>query len=143
LLTLCATLREPGSSVLLAISREFGKSVDWLLTGEAPSLHTKGAADGPGIRVRRAGSFVAGLEWILGFRLRGTTLCLDPCIPRNWPGFSICFRYHSPTYKIRVENPSRVSRGIALTELDGKLLGGWSIPLADDGAEHEIRIVLG
>ncbi len=26
--------REPGSSVMLAISREFGKSVDWLLTGE-------------------------------------------------------------------------------------------------------------
>jgi len=25
---------EPGASVLLAISREFGKSVDWLLTGE-------------------------------------------------------------------------------------------------------------
>lgn len=25
---------EPGVSVLLAISREFGKSVDWLLTGE-------------------------------------------------------------------------------------------------------------
>jgi transcriptional regulator with XRE-family HTH domain len=24
---------EPGASVLLAISREFGKSVDWLLTG--------------------------------------------------------------------------------------------------------------
>ena len=85
----------------------------------------------------------AGLEWILGFRLRGTTLCLDPCIPRNWPEFSIRFRYHSATYKIRVENPSRVSRGIALTELDGKLLGGWSIPLADDGAEHEIHIVLG
>jgi len=27
--------REPGSSALLAISREFGKTVDWLLTGEA------------------------------------------------------------------------------------------------------------
>jgi transcriptional regulator with XRE-family HTH domain len=27
-------IREPGSSVLLAISQEFGKSVDWLLTGE-------------------------------------------------------------------------------------------------------------
>jgi transcriptional regulator with XRE-family HTH domain len=26
--------REAGGSVLLAISREFGKSVDWLLTGE-------------------------------------------------------------------------------------------------------------
>jgi transcriptional regulator with XRE-family HTH domain len=25
--------KEPGAAVLLAISREFGKSVDWLLTG--------------------------------------------------------------------------------------------------------------
>jgi hypothetical protein len=25
----------PGAAVLLAISREFGKSVDWLLTGKA------------------------------------------------------------------------------------------------------------
>jgi transcriptional regulator with XRE-family HTH domain len=27
--------KEAGAAVLLAISREFGKSVDWLLTGEA------------------------------------------------------------------------------------------------------------
>ena len=26
--------KEPGGAVLLAISREFGRSVDWLLTGE-------------------------------------------------------------------------------------------------------------
>lgn len=26
--------KEPGAAVLLAIKREFGKSVDWLLTGE-------------------------------------------------------------------------------------------------------------
>jgi transcriptional regulator with XRE-family HTH domain len=26
--------KEPGAAVLLAISREFGKSVDWLLTGK-------------------------------------------------------------------------------------------------------------
>ncbi len=25
---------EPGAAVLLAISKEFGKSVDWLLTGD-------------------------------------------------------------------------------------------------------------
>ena len=28
--------KEPGAAVLLAISREFGKSVDWLLTGKTP-----------------------------------------------------------------------------------------------------------
>jgi cyclic beta-1,2-glucan synthetase len=86
----------------------------------------------------------AGLEWILSFHVRGLTLSIDPCIPREWLGYSIRFHYHSATYKIRVENPSSVSRGVALTELDGNLLAGSvNIPLADDGAEHEIFIVLG
>jgi transcriptional regulator with XRE-family HTH domain len=30
--------KEPGPAVLLSISREFGKSVDWLLTGEEKRL---------------------------------------------------------------------------------------------------------
>ena len=86
----------------------------------------------------------AGIEWILGFRLRGMTLSIDPCIPRKWPGYSIEFRYHSSTYQIRVENPSGVTRGVALTEVDGKLLAGAAdIHLLDDGGVHPIRIVLG
>jgi cyclic beta-1,2-glucan synthetase len=86
----------------------------------------------------------AGIEWILGFRVRGMALALDPCIPRSWPAYSVEFRYHSAIYKIRVENPSAVSRGVALTELDGKLLAGAAnIPLVDDGRIHNIRVVLG
>jgi cyclic beta-1,2-glucan synthetase len=86
----------------------------------------------------------AGMEWILGFRVRGMILSIDPCIPRNWQGYSIELRYHSATYKIRVENPSGVARGVALTELDGKVLAGSAnIPLEDDAAVHQIRVVLG
>jgi cyclic beta-1,2-glucan synthetase len=86
----------------------------------------------------------AGVEWILGFRLRGMTLSMDPCIPRNWPAYSVEFKYHSAVYKIKVENPSGVTRGVAITELDGKLqAGSANIPLIDDGAVHRIRIVLG
>ncbi len=86
----------------------------------------------------------AGMEWMLGFRVRGTTLCIDPCIPRHWPGYSIHFRYHSAIYDIAVDNPRGVTRGVALTELDGKpLAGSASIPLVDDGAVHQIRIMLG
>ncbi len=86
----------------------------------------------------------AGMEWILGFRLRGMNLSIDPCIPRNWPSYSMKFRYHSAVYNIRVENPSGVTRGVALTEVDGKVLAGAAnIPLADDGATHTIRVVLG
>jgi cyclic beta-1,2-glucan synthetase len=88
--------------------------------------------------------YQAGIEWILGFRLRGTTLIIDPCIPRAWPGFEIDFRYHSARYEIVVQNPQGVCRGVASIELDGNLLsGGPSIPLVDDGVTHHITMVLG
>ncbi|MGB6307345.1 MAG: glucoamylase family protein [Steroidobacteraceae bacterium] len=87
----------------------------------------------------------AGLEWILGFRVRAGKLFLIPCIPAEWPRFDIVFRHASARYEILVENPHRVSRGVALVELDGqKLPGGTShIVLADDGRTHEIRVILG
>jgi cyclic beta-1,2-glucan synthetase len=86
----------------------------------------------------------ASLEWILGFRVRGTTLSIDPCIPRSWPSYSINFRYQSATYQIQVENPSRVSRGVATINLDGKALDNReNIPLTDDGKTHQVLIVLG
>ena len=85
------------------------------------------------------------LERMLGFRLRGAELDLDPCIPRAWPGFEIRYRHPFTSYDIQVENPSGVSRGVVHLELDGKALpdGAASIPLADDGAPHRVRVVLG
>ena len=84
------------------------------------------------------------IEWILGFRLRGTVLSIDPCIPRNWPSYSMRFSYHSTTYNIRVENPSGVSHGVNLIEMDGKTLTNFPhIPLVDDGTEHRLRVVIG
>jgi cyclic beta-1,2-glucan synthetase len=86
----------------------------------------------------------AGLESILGFRVRGSALCIDPCVPRSWLSYSIDFRYHSATYKITVKNPLGLNRGVASTSIDGKLLVGCAdIPLADDGAAHQILVVLG
>jgi len=87
----------------------------------------------------------AGIESILGFRLRGSTLYIDPCIPRAWPGFEITFRYHSSLYEIVIENPDGASRGVSFAELDGTPLGSGvaRIPLADESATHHVRIVLG
>jgi cyclic beta-1,2-glucan synthetase len=86
----------------------------------------------------------AGLEWILGFRLRGTMLHLDPCIPRAWRSFTITFRYHSSRYEIVVENPHGIARGVSSVALDGTpLAGGAHIPLADDSTTHHVRVVLG
>ena len=86
------------------------------------------------------------LEWLLGFRLSGKELLLDPCIPRSWPGFEISFRYGSAQYDISVENPLGVCRGIIAIKLDGQNLTGDNrtrVPLADDGAKHRVQVVLG
>ncbi len=88
----------------------------------------------------------AGLEGILGFRVQGANLLLNPCIPEKWPRFEIVFRYGSARYEILVENPRGVSRGISLAELNGKVVPSASptrIPLVDDGNTHSLRLVLG
>ncbi|HWL48305.1 MAG TPA: glucoamylase family protein [Acidimicrobiia bacterium] len=86
----------------------------------------------------------AGVEWILGFRLRGAGLLVDPCIPRAWRGFEIDFRYHSARYEIQVSNPNGVTRGVTSLTLDGTTLDpGSELKLVDDGLTHQIRIVLG
>ena len=87
----------------------------------------------------------AGIEWLLGFRLRGSALFIDPCIPRAWVGFSIHFRYHSSRYEISVENPRGVTRGVERVEVDDDRLAIWTdgLSLVDDGAMHRIRVWMG
>jgi cyclic beta-1,2-glucan synthetase len=86
-----------------------------------------------------------GLERILGFRLQGTALLLDPCIPKTWPHFELAFRHGASRYEIAVDNPHGVNRGVAIVEVDGEPLSERPalIPLLDDGAMHRVRVVLG
>ena len=86
------------------------------------------------------------LEFALGFRVQGSNLLLDPCIPRNWPGFEIVFRYRSARYEIEVENPQGVCRGVIALKLDDQTLPddkSLLIPLMDDGKTHRVRVILG
>jgi cyclic beta-1,2-glucan synthetase len=85
----------------------------------------------------------AGLEFILGFRLRGASLRIEPCIPRGWRGYEIDYRHGSSRYHIKVENPSGSGQGVRAVEVDGVLQASGEVALKDDGASHQVRIVLG
>ncbi len=85
----------------------------------------------------------AGLESILGFRLHGTSLKINPCIPRGWRDYEIDYRHGSSRYHIRVENQSGSGRGVSLVEVDGVAQPGDEVTLSDDGANHQVRVVLG
>lgn len=85
----------------------------------------------------------AALEFVLGFKLSGDTLTLDPCIPRAWREFEMTYRKGTTPYHIKVTNPRGVNRGSFNITLDGAAVTGQGIPLVDDQQPHEIYLVLG
>jgi cyclic beta-1,2-glucan synthetase len=87
----------------------------------------------------------AGLESILGVRLEGECLCVDPCIPKAWIGFELTLRRGSSCYEIRVENPAGVERGVIFAAIDGAEITARPprLPLVDDRAAHQVVIRLG
>jgi cyclic beta-1,2-glucan glucanotransferase len=85
----------------------------------------------------------AGLESILGFKLQHDRLEINPCVPRWWRDFEITYRRGRAVYRIKVENPLGVSRGVVIVEVDGVEQSENAIALADDEKMHNVRIVMG
>jgi cyclic beta-1,2-glucan synthetase len=87
----------------------------------------------------------AGLESVLGVRMQGNTLHLAPCLPPSWPHAEVTLRHGSSCYQISIENPAHICGGIASLELDGARLpqGRDCVELIDDGATHQLRVLLG
>jgi cyclic beta-1,2-glucan synthetase len=85
------------------------------------------------------------VEAILGIQLRGAVLVVDPCIPRAWTGFEFTCKYGSSRYRIAIENPGGVCRGVVRATLDGRELSGspCEIALVDDGSYHYGLVTLG
>ena len=87
----------------------------------------------------------AGVESLLGLRLRGAFLSVDPCIPKGWDEYEATVKYRTARYSISVKNPSGVSRGVAFAEVDGVEIPERPllVALKDDGGRHQINVRLG
>jgi cellobiose phosphorylase len=84
-----------------------------------------------------------GLESILGLRPRGRHFSVTPCVPAAWEHFVIRWNHDGCRYRIDVRNPERRNRGVASATLDGIAVDPDAIPLAIDGAEHVLLVVMG
>ena len=84
-----------------------------------------------------------GLESILGLTRRNGALRIDPCIPKTWPRYEMVFKQGRSEYRIVVENPGGVNRGVVRVEVDGVDHTGRDVPIVDDGAVRQVRVVLG
>ena len=83
----------------------------------------------------------AGLEWILGFRLRGDQLVLTPCVPLDWSGFTLHYQHRGTPYVITCERRPAANALVQLT-VDGQALkvGRNTVDLVTDGATHEVKV---
>jgi cellobiose phosphorylase len=94
--------------------------------------------------------YQAGVEWILGLQRRGERLYIRPCIPCEWPEFSVNYRFGSTRYLITVKNSARKSSGGITLIIDGQeaylaentVEGGPYVELCDDGQVHHVVMTM-
>ncbi len=91
-----------------------------------------------------AWTFVVVSQGLLGIKPDYAGLRIDPCIPKDWPGFKVTRRFRGDTFEITVSNPQHVSKGIKAVRVDGKDIDPTqAIRPAGDGRTHRVEVVLG
>ena len=89
----------------------------------------------------------AGIESILGLKVKGDRFEVAPCLPAAWPSFEMTLTLRGTVYEIEVRNPVGVSGGVVAVELDGVTQpvadGKAVIRLSDEVARRSIVVTLG
>ena len=86
-------------------------------------------------------SYVAATRYMLGMKPGFEHLEIDPCIPSEWNGFTATRRFRGATYRIEVQNPSHVMKGVKAIYLNGNKVD--SIPLLESGMDARVTVVMG
>jgi cyclic beta-1,2-glucan synthetase len=80
------------------------------------------------------------IEEILGFKLEGSSLRIEPVLPNDWEEFRLQFKFGEAVYDISVDN---VSDGSKMVEVDGKVIEDGVIQLERHPIKHRVKVTLG
>ncbi|MDK2957100.1 MAG: cyclic beta,2-glucan synthetase [Desulfovibrionales bacterium] len=80
------------------------------------------------------------LESLLGLRLVGERLYFSPCLPPDWKGFTVHYRYRETVFHIQVVQVSE-EEGELCVSLDRIQQQDGCIPLTDDHKEHWAEVL--
>ncbi|WP_214630157.1 GH36-type glycosyl hydrolase domain-containing protein [Paenibacillus agaridevorans] len=81
--------------------------------------------------------YQSGIEWILGIRKLGDKLYLNPCVPSDWPGFKVAYRFGETRYLLDFKREHNEGASFDL-EAGPEAY----IELEDRGGEHAVSIKL-
>jgi len=85
----------------------------------------------------------AWVEEVLGVKICGKQMRVDPVIPGWWKGFSLRYRHGEATYEIQVENPEGREHGVSCVEMDGRRLSDKVILLERTLVKHRVLVRMG
>jgi cellobiose phosphorylase len=78
-------------------------------------------------------------ESLLGLRREGDSLRFEPCLPPEWAGFKMLYRYRETLYHIVITQLNTQESNKTIT-LDGIEIPQGNILLQDDRTEHYIEV---
>ena len=81
--------------------------------------------------------YEAGIKYILGLRVEGNILKIEPCIPNNWNEYSIKYKYGNSIYNIKIIRKNMQEKKVYL---DGKELESNEISLNGNGGVYGIEV---
>ncbi|MBI9071339.1 MAG: hypothetical protein JEY94_07055 [Melioribacteraceae bacterium] len=87
-------------------------------------------------------TYQAATKYILGIQAAHNGLQINPCIPKNWEGFSATRVFRNTTYKITVKNPNGISKGVKQIKVDNQIISGNVIPISNDDNTHTVEVTL-
>ncbi|MDE6692211.1 MAG: glycosyl transferase, partial [Muribaculaceae bacterium] len=90
-----------------------------------------------------AWNWYALTQFILGIKPGYTGLVIDPCIPKDWNGYTVNRRFRDADYEIRIENPEHVNKGVKSVTLNGKKLPDNKVPTQPAGTKNTVVVTLG
>ena len=82
------------------------------------------------------------VESLLGISIETDQLSFAPCLPADWDGFTLHYRFHDTIYHIRLVQKLADGKETATVRLDGMIQQGKTIALVDDGQEHEVEVIV-
>ena len=80
------------------------------------------------------------VESLLGLKLEVDKLRFVPCLPADWKGFKVYYRYRETSYEIDIRQQPG-GEGRTIVTVDGKERPDDVIPLVDDRRNHSVEIV--
>lgn len=88
-------------------------------------------------------TYQAATRYILGLLPTYRGLAVNPCIPKDWPGFRAEKWFRGTMYRITVSNPHHVQKGIRSMMVDKRPVHNGIAPVFDDGKIHTIDVEMG